>query len=135
MKFKSINLNFCVFFNKSEPVVFALYIDDLLIFFRSVKSINKIKKQLFEKFNMKNINKTIFILNIKIKQNKIFFKKYEMKKTHSITIFINEYHALISIEKNKIFIDQKEFQKQIENLMYVMIIIRFDIAYAIDKLN
>ena len=127
MKFKSISSNFCVFFNKSKQIAFALYIDDLLIFFRSIESISKIKKQLFEKFNMKNMNKTIFISNIRIKQNKIkkfliidqiiyikiFFKKYKMKKIYSITIFINGHHALTSIEKNKIFIDQKNIKNEL----------------------
>ena len=47
---------------------------------------------------------------------------------------INRHHALISHKKN-FFINQKDYQKRIESLMYVMMIIRFDIAYVVNKLN
>ena len=48
---------------------------------------------------------------------------------------MNKYHAFIFFEKNKIFIDQKNDQKQIKNLMYIIMIICFNIAYTINKLN
>lgn len=149
MKFKSISSNSCVFFNKFEQTVFALYVDDLLIFFQSAENISKIKRQLFEKFRMKDMGKTFFILNIKIKRNKIkrflvidqtayikiFFQEYEMRDAHSITIFINEYNSLTSFDAIEPRTNQREYQKRIDNLMYAMIATRPDIAYAVGKLN
>lgn len=67
MKFNSIDLDFDMFFNKFKRIMLTLYIDNLLIFFCFDKIINKVKKQLFEKFNMKDMSKIAFILNIRIK--------------------------------------------------------------------
>ena len=45
MGFSPISSNFCVFFNKSKRTTLALYVDDLLIFFRFSETISKIKRQ------------------------------------------------------------------------------------------
>ena len=115
MGFRSISSNSCVFFNKSEQSVLALYVDDLLIFSRSNESISKIKRQLFEKFSMKDMDKAAFILNIRIRRDKakellaidqtIYIKKflteYGMEDAHPISTLIDEYHALTPSEKNE----------------------------------
>ena len=98
---------------------------------------------------MKNMSKAFFILNIRIRRSRdkellaidqfIYIEKflriYEMKEFHSMTTFIDDYHSLTLSEKNEARIDQKEYQKRIESLMYVMMTIRSNIAYAVGKLN
>ena len=85
--------------------------------------INEMKKQFFEKFKMKNFDKVFFILNIQVirhfKKKKIsftqsiyikkFLHEYEMKKTHSIATFIDDYSALIFSDANKSRIDQRKY--------------------------
>ena len=149
MGFRSISSDSCVFFNKSEQTVLALYVDDLLIFSQSTENISKVKKQLFEKFRMKDMNKASFILSIKIRRNKIkkfliidqtayikkFLQKYDMKDVHSVATSINKYSSLILSDATKSRINQREYQKRIDNLMYAMIATRPDIAYAVEKLS
>ena len=149
MGFRSINSDLCVFFNKSEQTVFALYVDDLLIFSQSTKNISKVKKQLFEKFRMKNMGKAFFILNIRIRRNKAkkflitdqtvyikkFLQKYDMEDAHSVTTPIDEYSSLISFDATESRINQREYQKRIDSLMYAIIATRPDIAYAEGKLS
>ena len=69
INFQSINFDDCVFFDKLKRIILILYVDDLLIFFQSVESINTMKKKLFQKFRMKNIKRAIFILSIRIKRD------------------------------------------------------------------
>ena len=107
------------------------------------------KKQLFEKFRMKDMSKASFILNIRIRRNKTkklliidqtayikkFLQKYDMKNAHPVAIFINEYSSLTSSDATKPRINQREYQKRIDSLIYAMIAIRPDIAYAVEKLS
>ena len=149
INFQSINSDDCVFFDKSKRIILILYVDNLLIFFQSVENINTMKKKLFQKFRMKNMKRIIFILNIRIKRNtdkklivinqiiyiKKFFHEYEMKNVHSMIIFINDYLSLISSNAIEARIDQRKYQKKIDNFMYAMIAIRSNIAFVIKKLN
>ena len=98
---------------------------------------------------MKNIKRIIFILNIRIKCDidkklivinqiiyiKNFFHKYEMKNAHSMIIFIDDYLSLISSNAIKIRINQRKYQKRIDNFIYAMIVIRSNITFVIKKLN
>ena len=149
INFQSINFDDCVFFYKSRRIILILYVDDLLIFFQSVKSINTMKKKLFQKFRMKDMKRAIFILNIRIKRDinrkliainqiiyiKKFFHEYKMKNAHLMIIFIDDYLLLTSSDAIEARIDQRKYQKKIGNLMYAMIATRSDIAFVIKKLN
>ena len=111
--------------------------------------INEMKKQFFEKFKMKDLNKVFFILSIQVirhfKKKKIsltqfiyirkFLHEYEMRDAHSVATPIDDYSALTSSNANEPRIDQREYQKRIENIMYAMIEIRPDLAFAVEKLN
>ena len=97
---------------------------------------------------MKNLERISFILNIQIKRNvekslilnqnvyiRKFLHEYEMENVHPIATFIDGNHALISIETNEFRINQKKYQRRIDNFMYAMIGIRSDIAYVVNKLS
>ena len=149
INFQSINSDDYVFLDKSKRIILILYIDDLLIFFQSAESINTMKKKLFQKFRMKNIKRIIFILNIRIRRDtdkkfivinqiiyiKKFFHEYEIKDVYSMIIFIDDYLSLISSDATEAHIDQRKYQKKIDNFMYAMIAIRSNIAFVIKKLN
>ena len=149
INFQLINFDDCVFFDKSRRIILILYVDDLLIFFQSVESINTMKKKLFQKFRMKNMKRITFILNIRIKRDtdrkfivmnqiiyiKIFFHEYEMKNAHLMIIFIDNYLSLTSSNTTEARINQRKYQKKIDNFMYAIIAIRSDIAFVIKKLN
>ena len=149
INFQLINSDDCVFFDKSKRIILILYVDDLLIFFQSAESINTMKKKLFQKFRMKNMKRITFLLNIRIRRDtnrefiainqiiyiKKFLHEYEMKNVHSMIIFIDDYLSLTSSDATEARIDQRKYQKKIDNFMYAMIAIRSNIAFVIKKLN
>ncbi len=67
IEFEPITRDNCVFFNKSTHVIIVLYVDNLLIFAKSITYINEVKSQLFNEYKIKNIEKTSFILKIRIR--------------------------------------------------------------------
>ena len=95
------------------------------------------------------MKRIIFILNIRIKRDidrklivinqiiyiKKFFHEYEIKNAHSMIIFIDDYLSLTSSDAIEARIDQRKYQKKIDNFMYAIIAIRSDIAFVIKKLN
>ena len=58
-----------------------------------------------------------------------------MKETHPVATFIDDYSALIFSDADESRIDQRKYQKRIGSIMYAMIEIRPDLAFAIGKLN
>lgn len=149
MRFRPISSDSCIFLNKSEQTILALYVDDLLIFFQSTEKINTVKKFFFEKFFMKDMNKAFFILGIRIRREKErglltidqstyiqkFLQEYGMKNSHSVATPINEYHSLSPSHPDEERTNQREYQKRIESIIYAMIGTRPDIAYAVGKLS
>ena len=149
MGFRSISSNSCVFFNKFEQTVFALYVDDLLIFSQSTENISKMKKQLFEKFRMKDMGKASFILGIRIRRDKAkgllaidqtayikkFLQEYDMGDAHPVATPIDGYSSLTPSDATEPRTNQREYQKRIGSLMYAMVATRPDIAYAVGKLS
>ena len=107
------------------------------------------KRQLFEKFRMKDMGKASFILGIRIRRNKAkrllaidqtayikkFLQEYDMRDVHPIAIPIDGYSSLTPFDATEPRINQREYQKRIDSLMYAMIAIRLDIAYAVGKLS
>ena len=111
--------------------------------------INEMKKQFFEKFKMKDLGKVSFILSIQVirhlKKKKIsltqsiyirkFLHEYEMRDAHSVATPIDDYSALIFSGADESRTDQRKYQKRIGSIMYAMIEIKFDLAFAVGKLN
>ena len=149
MGFRPISSDSCVFLNKSEQTILALYVDDMLIFSQSAEKVNIVKQQLFEKFSMKDMGKASFVLGIRIRRNiakgllaidqttyiRKFLHEYGMKDTHPVSTPIDGHHALTPSDSSEPRTDQREYQKRIDSLMYAMVATRPDIAYAVGKLS
>ena len=58
-----------------------------------------------------------------------------MKNAHSMIIFIDDYLSLISSNAIEARINQRKYQKKIDNFMYAMIAICSNITFVIKKLN
>ena len=150
MGFMAINSDCCVFLNQSEPpVIIALYVDDLLIFSDSPEAIDKVKKQLFREFKMKDMGPATYILGIRIRRSanrtqlaidqstyiRKFLHEYGMGDATAISHPIDGYHSLTPAQPDEPRTDQREYQQRIGSMMYAMIGTRPDIAYAIGKLS
>ena len=64
----------CVYFRKlpsGEYLYLLLYVDDILIIFKSRSSIDKLKVQLSFEFKMKDLEEVRRILNMKIERDRV----------------------------------------------------------------
>ena len=139
----------CVFLNKSTHVIIALYVDDLLIFAKTMASIKAVKAQLFLEYKMKDIGKASFILGIRIRRDtekkrlaidqstyiRKFLRDFGMEDCHPVSTPIDGLHALTPSDHSEIRTSQLEYQKRIGSLMYAMVGTRPDIAFAVCKLS
>jgi len=69
----------CVYYNKlpcGEYIYLLLYVNDMLITFRSRSMIDKLKKDLFSKFEMKDIGGAKKVLGMKIERDRKIDKVY-----------------------------------------------------------
>nr|GEX84708.1 zinc finger, CCHC-type [Tanacetum cinerariifolium] len=99
-----------------KRVIICLYLDDMLIFGTDQDQVNKTKKFLSTKFDMKYIGEAKVILGIRIKREN---NDPTMKFRHNKGTLVS----------------QLEYLRAIGCLMYAMISSRPDIAFAIGKLS
>ena len=62
-------MNYYIYISKSE-IIIMIYINDLFIFEKEIKIINEIKEKLIEIFEMKNIRKLKYFLEMQIHRNR-----------------------------------------------------------------
>jgi hypothetical protein len=128
-----------------QRVILCLYVDDILIFGTSFDVINEFKTFLCQSFDMKDMDETDVILNIKLikGENEITLtQSHYVEKILSHFIYKDSkpsptpYDPSLVLWKNKrIGIDQLRYSQMIESLMYLASAIRPDISFAVSKLN
>ena len=138
----------CVFINRATHVIIALYVDDLLIFSKSISAINTVKAQLFKEYKIKDNGKASFILGIRIRRDakhrlaidqstylRKILQDYGMEDSYPVSTPIDGYHALTPSGPSDERTDQTAYQRRIGSLMYAMVATRPDIAFAVCKLS
>ena len=137
----------CVYINHSTKVIISLYVDDLLIFSRTMAPINSVKKQLHEEYNMKDLGPVKQILGIRVRKEESrlaldqtqyinnFLKEYSMDEARTVQTPIDGYEALTPARPEEERTNQLDYQKRIGSAMYAMIGTRPDIAFAVGKLS
>ena len=109
--------------------------DDILIFAKSLTTINAVKAELHKEYKMKDIGRASFILGIRIRRDvkgkvlildqstyiRKFLRDFNMKNSHSVSILIDAYHVLTPSGSSDELTNQIEYQKRIGSLMYAMI--------------
>ena len=147
--FEPITEDNCIFFNKSTHVIIALYTDNLLIFVKSMISINAVSSKPFNEYKMKDIEKTFFILGIGIRPDvkrkqqaidqsnyiRIILCDFGMEDFPPVFTSIDGYHALAHSELLKSRAKIAKYQIRIGSVMDVMVGTRPDIAFAVCKLS
>ena len=71
-KYTRIKYDQCVYYNKlssGEYIYSLLYVDEMLIAFKSRSAIDKLKKQLSSEFEMKDLGEAKKLLDMKIERN------------------------------------------------------------------
>lgn len=143
------NLDPCVFFGKEKMLVIAVYVDDMLIFYRSRDNLDEIKKYLNEKFHMKDIGHATECIGLKINQ---FSEKIEVDQTKYIEEVIRRFNQVdekvaktpsdpnvkLSIkmvdEQNEIT-GRVPYQEAVGSLLYIAQGTRPDIAFAVNDVS
>jgi hypothetical protein len=74
--FKRLTSDSCIFRRDDDddqftPTIIGVYVDDLILVAKTVKTINKIKDQLNERFRMKDLNDIKYALGINITRNRL----------------------------------------------------------------
>lgn len=145
--FKALSGDNCVFINHTTHVIISLYVDDFLIFSKSMTAIKKLKSLLIKEYNMKDLGPAKFILGIRIRREKdkimidqssyirSFLQKYKMDKANSVLTPMTNYDACSPATVNEPRANQLEYQERIGSLMFLMINTRPDIAQAVGKLS
>jgi hypothetical protein len=67
---ESLPADHSVFTNKDRMLIIALYIDDLLLFSRTVGEIQSLKEALSSAFEMKDLGEAKYVLGINITRNR-----------------------------------------------------------------
>ncbi len=141
----------CLLIHESKEIMLLLYINDIVIIFKSLSNIKWFKHEFQCVFKVKNLRKMKKILDIQITCNRKTWILW-MNQTHYLhdilerlnmrqdkhkatDLSMNEYDALRSAELENMRINQHEYQQVIESLMYAAIHTRFDIAFAFNQLS
>jgi hypothetical protein len=67
---KSLPTDHSVFANKERTLIVALYVDDLLLFSKTVGEMQPLKEALSSTFKMKDLGEAKYVLGISITRNR-----------------------------------------------------------------
>jgi len=130
--------------------VIAIYVDDFILFLSNISHIRTVKEDLKRHFEMKDLGKAKWILQMKIKRtdmdNRI--RKLTISQEQYIETIL-EWHGMADCKLEKtliaanlqlptlteVKIDITEYQRCIGSLMYLMICTCPDIAYSVGVLS
>ena len=144
MSFELIAANLSIFTN--NIIIIVIYINDILLASPDKAEIQRIKNKLHNKFEITNLRPYIYYLDITVTKDRVnrilrlnqkgyikkFLKEYSItSSTLSLTLINNnKFHIT---KDNFTSIDQSRYiyQFTIKLLIYVILSIRFDIAFAI----
>ena len=150
-EFERLKSNHSIFINKTTRLVILVYVDDLLII-ESKKSqeIAKLKKALDRRFEMTNLNLCSHYLGMTITRDRAnrtlhlsqkayidkMLLRFGMKNCKKATTSMNVGIKLNNDDEYQTTVKEiKQFQAQIECLIYLFTQTRPDIAFAVQKLD
>ena len=130
-------------------IILAMWVDDLIIFGKDMPAINKLKQQLQNEFEMKDLGDLKYFLGIHITRNRqdrqlaidqttyvqMLLEKFEMEDCNPVSTPFAIGTKLHQASYDDVLVDQKEYQSIIGSLMYAMLCTRPDLAYAVSQLS
>jgi hypothetical protein len=136
----------------SPEVLLILYVDDILIFARSITALKGAKSQLFTKYAMTDLGEVQQFLGLQIQRNrparKIYIHqtaylnrvldRFDMADCNGVATPMESGNDLRIVEpgtKNPAPCDQQQYQSEIGSIMYGMIGSRPDFAYTMSALS
>ncbi|KAG8497256.1 hypothetical protein CXB51_008476 [Gossypium anomalum] len=147
----------CVYFKKNSDgsfVYLLLYIDDMLIAAKDKGEIRKVKAQLSEEFEMKDLGPAKKILGMEIlrdrKSSKLYLSqkgyiekvlyRFNMQSTKPVSTHLAAYFRLSSAlspqSNDEIeYMSHVPYSSAVGSLMYAMVCSRLDLSYAVNAVS
>lgn len=139
----------CIYRASSGEELFLLgvYVDDIVLATKSSEKLEKVKKALGQKFNIKDIGKLHHFLGMKIIQDEetgkvwigqpayteSFLQKFEMDMAKPVATPVDTSTKLLKTMDNNEYVDQRQYQSAIGSLLYLSVATRPDIAFAVSN--
>ena len=137
----------CIYYHVEYGIIIALYVDDLLIFGKTLKNVEKVKRLLSGEFEMKDMGELKFFLGIQVHRdrkartihinqsayiNKILHR-FGMKESKPAPTPIATGTQLQKATEFDELADTTIYQSMVGSEMYTMLCTRPDLAYAISQ--
>jgi hypothetical protein len=150
--YKRCEMDHCCYLKKfsSSYIILLLYVDDMLIAGSDMQEINKLKKQLSQEFEMKDLGAVKQILGmsitrdraagtLKLSQEKYIKKvleKFNMAEAKAVCMPLGVQFKLNKeqcpkVEDERLEMDKIPYASAVGSLMYAMVSTRPDIAHAV----
>jgi hypothetical protein len=150
--FIQIFADFCLFIKqdaqKSETVIIALYVDDLLLAGSSEQALIPVKAFLNRKYEMVDLGKANWLLGIEIIQHpsgtiqlsqrqyiERILQRFGLQDSNPVATPLEPAHQLRNAAPDEPRADKTTYQQLIGSLMYAMIATRPDLAYSVSLLS
>jgi hypothetical protein len=132
-----------------EMVILIVYVDDLLVIGRDMRSVGAVKKELAEHYEMKDLGEADSFLGMSIRRNrkegtmtltqggfaKSVLERFGMTEARSVATPVDPNTTLSKIPEDSEDIDKGEYLRLVGSLMYLSIATRPDLAFAVGYLG
>jgi Reverse transcriptase (RNA-dependent DNA polymerase) len=139
----------CVYVNKSTGIILAMWVDDLIIFGKDMASINALKAQLNEEYEMKDLGELKYFLGIQVHRdrerkiihlsqpgyNRTILERYGMQNSKPANTPLSSGARLTKATTADALTDRKEYQSMVGSIMYGMLATRPDLAQCIQQIS
>jgi hypothetical protein len=146
---KKLPADHSVFANKQRTLIVALYVDDLLLFSKTVGEIQPLKKALSSTFEMKDLGEAKYVLGISITRNRSkrtliidqehyvrnVLQEHGLENGKTVKTPVEGYSNLVAIQQGEPLTDIKAYQRLLGRLNWLVRACRPDIAFAVQKLS
>lgn len=137
----------CVYFTKDVKLIVAIYVDDLLIFWETESIRDALKKQLTERFYMKDMGmaKTCVGLNIEYEDDGIsinqstytreIIERFGMNDCRPAVTPVDTSQTLCQLTENEETLTNVPYQEAVGSLLYLVQGSRPDLAFAVSNVS
>ena len=126
-----------------------MWVDDLIIFGKDMASINNLKAQLNEEYEMKDLGELRYFLGIQVHRdrerkiihisqsgyNRTILERYGMQNSKPTSTPLSTSARLVKATIMDVLAEQKEYQSIVGSLMYAMLATRPDLAQSIQQIS
>ena len=148
MKFTQTNGDPCIYVSQDGNAIIGVYVDDLLIAGKSDKILARIKSEIADRFEAKDLGELHYFLGVKIIQDhkkgviwlgqpsytNSILQQFRMDDSKQRRTPLDPSQKLVKGDENSELFDQEVYQSAVGRLLYLSTRTRPDIAFAVSTL-